>query len=61
MDRTNTVFILEGGYNLDAITASVAATLDGFAFGTVPIERSEDGDPHVDLAVAVDSLFWDLD
>lgn len=61
MDRTNTVFILEGGYNLDAIAASVAVTLDGFAFGTVPIERSEDHDPHVDYAVAVDSLFWDLD
>jgi len=61
MGRTNTVFILEGGYNLKAIATSVTATLNGFAFGTVPIERPEDRDPWVDNAVAVDSLFWDLD
>lgn len=61
MDRTNTVFILEGGYNLNAVAESVAATLNGFAFGTVPIERSDGSDPWVDSAVAVDSLFWDLD
>jgi acetoin utilization deacetylase AcuC-like enzyme len=61
MDRTNTVFILEGGYNLNAVAESVAATLNGFAFGTVPIERSDGSDPWVDAAVAVDSLFWDLD
>ena len=61
MDRTNTVFLLEGVYNLEAITESVAATLDGFAFGTTTIERPETADPWVDSAVAVDSLFWDLD
>lgn len=61
MDRTNTVFLLEGGYNLDAITASVAATLNGFAFGTSTIERPNAPDPWVDSAVAVESLFWDLD
>jgi acetoin utilization deacetylase AcuC-like enzyme len=61
MNRTNTVFLLEGGYNLEAITASVAATLNGFAFGTTTMERPESPDPWVDSAVAVDSLFWDLD
>ncbi len=61
MDRTNTVFLLEGGYSLRAITESVAATLNGFAFGSTPIERTEDGDPWVDKAIAVESLFWDLD
>jgi acetoin utilization deacetylase AcuC-like enzyme len=59
--RTNTVFLLEGGYNLRAVKGSVTATLNGFAFGTVPIERPEARDPWVDNAVAVDSLFWDLD
>lgn len=61
MGRTNTVFLLEGGYNLDAITESVAATLEGFAFGTATMARPEVPDPWVDSAVAVDSLFWDLD
>jgi acetoin utilization deacetylase AcuC-like enzyme len=61
MGRTNTVFLLEGGYNLEAITESVAATLNGFASGTSTIERPEAPDPWVDNAVAVDSLFWDLD
>jgi acetoin utilization deacetylase AcuC-like enzyme len=61
MDHTNTVFLLEGGYNLNAIAESVTATINGFALGSVAIERSEDGDPWVDNAVAVDSLFWDLD
>ena len=61
MDRTNTVFLLEGGYNLDAITASVTATLEGFAFGRSTIERPDAPDPWVDSAVAVESLFWDLD
>lgn len=61
MDRTNTVFLLEGGYSLRAITKSVAATLNGFAFGTTPIERIETGDAWIDQAIAVGSLFWDLD
>ncbi len=61
MDRTNTVFLLEGGYNLRAVKESVTATLNGFAFGSLPIERPRTGDPWVDHAVAVDSLFWDLD
>jgi acetoin utilization deacetylase AcuC-like enzyme len=61
MDRTNTVFLLEGGYSLRAIRKSVAATVNGFAFGTTPIERNEIGDPWIDSAVAVGSLFWDLD
>ena len=61
MDRTNTVFLLEGGYSLRAITESVAATLSGFAFGTTPIERPENSDPWIDQAIAVGSLFWDLD
>ena len=61
MGRTSTVFLLEGGYNLEAITESVTATLEGFAFGTTTMERPEAPDPWVDSAVAVDSLFWDLD
>ena len=61
MDRTSTVFLLEGGYNLNAIAESVTATINGFALGSVSIERSENRDPWVDNAVAVDSLFWDLD
>jgi len=61
MDRTNTVFLLEGGYNLGAIAESVTATINGFGLGAVAVERSGDHDPWVDNAVAVDSLFWDLD
>jgi hypothetical protein len=43
------------------VKESVTATLNGFAFGTRPVERPPTGDPWVDHAVAVDSLFWDLD
>lgn len=61
MQRTNTVFYLEGGYDLQAIRESVTATLDGFASGLPPLDAPERGDPVIDHAAEVHSLFWDLD
>lgn len=60
MKRTNTVFLLEGGYDLQAVKESVSETLEGFAFGTEPIERSEHRDPSVDNAIRANSPIWDL-
>ena len=61
MNRTNTVFYLEGGYDLRAIRDSVKATLDGFASGLPALDPPEGRDPTIDSAVEVLSLFWDLD
>lgn len=61
MNRTNTVFYLEGGYDLRAISDSVAATLDGFASGLPALDPPDGGGPLIDSAVEVLSLFWDLD
>ncbi|MEA3510360.1 MAG: histone deacetylase, partial [Actinomycetota bacterium] len=61
MQRTNTVFYLEGGYDLRAIRESVTATLDGFASGFPLLDPPESSDPAIDDAVEVHSLFWDLD
>jgi acetoin utilization deacetylase AcuC-like enzyme len=61
MQRTNTVFYLEGGYDLRAIRDSVTATLDGFASGHPALDLPVGGDPSIDSAVDVLSLFWDLD
>lgn len=61
MQRTNTVFYLEGGYDLQAIRESVTATLDGFAYGLPPLDAPERSDPVIGQATEVHSLFWDLD
>ena len=61
MRHTNTVFYLEGGYDLRAIRESVAATLDGFASGLPSLDAPGSRDPSIDGAVEVLSLFWDLD
>lgn len=61
MQRTNTVFYLEGGYDLRAIRESVAATLDGYAWGLPALDPPDGGDLSIDSAVEVHSLFWDLD
>ncbi|MEN8113570.1 MAG: histone deacetylase [Actinomycetota bacterium] len=61
MDGTNTVFFLEGGYNLAAIRASVSATLDGFADDSRPLDPPPREVPAIDYAVEVFSLFWELD
>ena len=58
--HTNTVFYLEGGYDLRAIRDSVAATLDGYASGLPSLDPPEGGDLSIDSAVEVLSLFWDL-
>jgi acetoin utilization deacetylase AcuC-like enzyme len=58
---TNTVFFLEGGYNLAAIRASVTATLDGYAAGEPPLDPPEHSVPALDYAEQVFSLFWELD
>jgi acetoin utilization deacetylase AcuC-like enzyme len=59
-DRTNTVFFLEGGYDLAAITESVAATLEGFA-GTGEPSETVRHDPQITRLFSVFSLFWELD
>ena len=61
MRHTNTVFYLEGGYDLRAISDSVKATLDGFASGHPPLDPPEGSDPVIEGTVEVLSLFWDLD
>lgn len=61
MHHTNTVFYLEGGYDLRAIRDSVKATLDGFASGLPPLDPPEGRHSTIDSAVEVLSLFWDLD
>jgi acetoin utilization deacetylase AcuC-like enzyme len=61
MQRTNTVFYLEGGYDLGAIRDSVTSTLDGFASGFPLLDPPEGNDTAMDSAVEVISLFWDLD
>ena len=57
----NTVFYLEGGYDLRAIHDSVKATLDGYASGLPSLDPPDGGDPATDSAVEILSLFWDLD
>ncbi|MEN8233421.1 MAG: histone deacetylase [Actinomycetota bacterium] len=61
MKGRNTVFFLEGGYNLAAITASVSATLNGFADRETPLDPPPRSVPAVDYALQVFSLFWELD
>lgn len=61
MQRTNTVFYLEGGYDLQAISDSVAATLDGYASGLPALDPPQGDVPLIGNAVEVLSLFWDLD
>jgi len=61
MDRTRTVFYLEGGYDLGAIRESVTSTLDGFASGSPPLDPPQSSDAAIDSAVEVFSLFWDLE
>ncbi len=60
--RTNTVFFLEGGYNLPAITDSTAATLEGFDSSDALRHEPDRGeDPAIDRLLPILSLFWDLD
>lgn len=61
MNHSNTVFYLEGGYDLRAISDSVAGTLNGYASGLPTLDPQASGDPSIDSAVEVFSLFWDLD
>lgn len=61
MHRTNTVFYLEGGYDLQAIRDSVTATLEGYATGLPPLNPPDASDPATENAIPVLSLFWDLD
>ncbi|MEA2010273.1 MAG: histone deacetylase [Actinomycetota bacterium] len=61
MHRTNTVFFLEGGYDLGAIRDSTKATLDGFSSGVPLLSPPEASDPGIDHAVEVLSLFWDVE
>lgn len=61
MDGTSTVFFLEGGYNLSAITDSVTATLDGFASRMPALDPPLRSIHAVDHAVEVFSMFWELD
>ncbi len=61
MQRKNTVFYLEGGYDLGAIRESVTATLNGYASGLPLLNPPDGGDQTTDSAVEVFSLFWDLD
>ncbi len=61
MQRTNTVFYLEGGYDLRAMRDSVGATLDGYASGLPSLDPPGSGDPSIESALEVLSLFWDLD
>ena len=60
IQHRNTVFYLEGGYDLRAIRDSVTATLNGYASGLPLLGPPEDGDLSIDGAVEVLSLFWDL-
>ncbi len=60
--RTNTVFFLEGGYDLQAITDSTAATLEGFGSpDSLEDEGGLETDPVIDSYLPILSLFWDLD
>src|SRR5665811_114467 len=58
---SNTVFFLEGGYDLRAISDSTAATLAGFASRGAGLEAPPGPDPSIDRVLPVFSLFWDLD
>ena len=61
---SKTIFFLEGGYNLDAITASVAATIDGaLAPGPIPDalgRLSSTAGRTVDYAVDRMAAYWDV-
>jgi len=59
--RTNTVFFLEGGYDLRAITESTTATLDGFASPGVDSGADLGPNAAIDRLLPVLTLFWDLD
>jgi acetoin utilization deacetylase AcuC-like enzyme len=50
--------VLEGGYDVDALAASVAETLSSLAAGGAP--RSVAPDPTTERAAAVVGRFWDL-
>ena len=50
--------VLEGGYDLDALAASVAATLEGLAEGGVP--RSVEPDATTERAMNAVARFWAL-
>jgi acetoin utilization deacetylase AcuC-like enzyme len=58
---TNTVFFLEGGYDLRAISDSTAATLSGFDSRHTSLEAPPGSEPSIDRVLPVLSLFWDLD
>jgi len=59
--HTKTVFFLEGGYDLEAISDSTRETLDGFGSGDTDLDPPAGGDISVDRVLPVLSLFWDLD
>jgi acetoin utilization deacetylase AcuC-like enzyme len=48
--------VLEGGYDLDGLAGSVAATMEVLATGGEP--RSHPGGPLVEEAVAVVGRYW---
>lgn len=60
IENTNTVFFLEGGYDLRALTDSTAATLAGFASHDIVRVDPQEADPLIDHLRPVHSLFWDL-
>ncbi len=62
VDRGRTVFFLEGGYDLDAVRNSVAATLDGHAHPK-PLPGGADDralDPTIDQIVETLAPYWDV-
>jgi len=59
--HTNTVFFLEGGYDLQAIIDSTAETLAGFASPETELDPPTGSDPLIERIRPVLSLFWDLD
>ena len=61
--KRRTVFFLEGGYNLDALSGSVSSTLDGHAGvrdTEIPLTPAEAPNPALSQIVETLAPYWDL-
>jgi len=61
--KQRTVFFLEGGYNLDALSGSISATLDGHAGvrdTEIPLTAAEAPNPALSQIVETLAPYWDL-
>ena len=61
--KQRTVFFLEGGYNLDALSGSISSTLDGHAGlgGTeMPLTAAEAPNPALSQIVETLAPYWDV-